>query len=77
METKKVKETAKVKDKKTSLAEKEAKLSPAGREIWEGIKEGLRDVKHGRTRPIEELFRELREEREKEEQQERENKEAK
>ncbi|PIY09513.1 MAG: hypothetical protein COZ18_07925 [Flexibacter sp. CG_4_10_14_3_um_filter_32_15] len=62
------------KDKKTSLAEKEAKLSPAAREIWEGIKEGLEDVKHGRTRPIEELFKELREEREKEEQQERENK---
>jgi len=34
----------------------------------------LEDVKHGRTRPIEELFKELREEREKEEQQERENK---
>jgi predicted transcriptional regulator len=77
METKKVKETDNIKDKKTSLAEKEAKLSPAGREIWEGIKEGLEDVKHGRVRPIEELFRELREEREKEEQQERENKEAK
>jgi predicted transcriptional regulator len=67
MEIKKVNEVENPKNKKTSLAEKEAKLSPAAREIWEGIKEGLEDVKHGRTRPVEELFRELREEQEKEE----------
>jgi predicted transcriptional regulator len=65
-----------IKNKKTSLAEREAKLNPAAREIWEGIKEGLEDVKHGRTRPIEELFKELREEREKEEKLEKENKAA-
>ena len=52
------------KSKKTSLSEKEAKLSPAAREIWEGIKEGLEDVKHGRIRPIEELLKELEEENE-------------
>ncbi len=56
--------TEEVKNKKISLAEKEAKLSPAAREIWEGIKEGLEDVKHGRTRPIEELLKELEEENE-------------
>jgi predicted transcriptional regulator len=62
MEIKKVEETEEVKDKKTSLAEKEAKLSPAGREIWEGIKEGLEDVKHGRLISVEEFLKELREE---------------
>lgn len=60
-------QTEKPKSKKTSLAEKESKLSPAGREIWEGIKEGLEDVKHGRTRPVEEFLKEMREEQEKEE----------
>jgi hypothetical protein len=58
--------TDNIKDKKTSLAEKEAKLSPAGREIWEGIKEGLEDVKHGRVRPASEFLRELKELQEKE-----------
>ena len=75
MQTKKLNEAENPKNKKTSLAEKEAKLSPAGREIWEGIKEGLENVKHGRIRPVEELLKELREERE--EKLERENKEAK
>ncbi len=54
--------TEKEVNKKTSLAEKEAKLSPAAREIWKGIKEGLEDVKHGRTRPASEFLKELREE---------------
>ena len=53
------------KSEKSSLAEKEAKLSPAAREIWEGIKEALEDVKHGRLIPFEQVLRELREEREK------------
>jgi len=66
MEIKKVKETAKIKDEKMFLAEKEAKLSPAGREIWEGIKEGLEDVKHGRVRPASEFLKELKELQEKE-----------
>ena len=54
------------KSKKNSLAEKEAKLSPAAREIWEGIKEGLEDVKHGRVRPASEFLKELKELSEKE-----------
>lgn len=58
------------KNKKTSLAEKEAKLSPAAREVWEGIKEGLEDVKHGRLIPLEQVLKELREEREEEERKE-------
>jgi predicted transcriptional regulator len=70
MQTKKVEETEEIKNKKTSLAEKEAKLSPAGREIWEGIKEGLEDVKHGRLIPFEQVLKELREEREEEERKE-------
>ena len=66
MQTKKVTETENPKNKKSSLAEKEAKLSPAAREIWEGIKEGLEDVKHGRTRPASEFLKELKELQEKE-----------
>ncbi len=62
------------KNEKTSLSEKEAKLSPAAREIWEGIKEGLEDVKHGRLIPFEQVLKELREEMEEEEK--KENKEA-
>jgi predicted transcriptional regulator len=62
MQTKKIKETEEVKNKKTSLAEREAKLSPAAREIWEGIKEGLEDVKHGRLISVEQFLKELREE---------------
>ncbi len=58
------------KSKKSSLAEKEAKLSPAAREIWEEIKEGLEDVKHGRLIPFEQVLKELREEREEEEKKE-------
>ncbi len=49
------------KNRKSSLAEKEAKLSPVAKEIWEGIKEGLEDVKHGRLISVEQFLKELRE----------------
>lgn len=44
---------------KMTLTEKEAKLSPSQKKAWADLKEGLQDVKEGKTRPFRDFLKEL------------------